>query len=74
MVSIMNTVKSIEAEFLDHKSSKSLFVSGWKELLGKYFESLPNGYTNNYYFEFEKRKSPLLCTTKCAFLEHHSLN
>ena len=65
MVSMMNTVKSIKAEFLDHKSSKPLFVSGWKELLGKYFESLPNGYTNNYYFEFENGTATVrrVCST-----------
>ena len=53
MVHLMNKVKSIKAEFVDHKSSKPFFVSGWKELAGKYFDNLPNRYTNNYYFEFE---------------------
>ena len=53
MTCMMNTVKSIKAEFLDRKNYKTLFVSGWKELLQKYFESLPNACTKKYYFEFE---------------------
>ena len=65
MVHLMNKVKSIKAEFVDHKSSKPMFVSGWKELLGKYFDNLPNGYTNNYYFEFENGTATVrrVCST-----------
>ena len=65
MCKLMNTVKSIDAEFLDNKSEKPVFVTGWSDLLCRYFDTLPDGYTGNYFFEFENGMATVrhLCTT-----------
>ena len=56
MVNAMNSVKSIRAEYIDHKSRWRECWKGWKDWLGKYIQSMPVGFTGNYVFEFHEGK------------------
>jgi hypothetical protein len=49
-------VKNLEAIFLNHNCPNPPFLIGWKAILDKIFKNLPTGYTNNYFFEFQKGK------------------
>jgi hypothetical protein len=51
---VMNTVKSVHAEFLDHSSSKRPFFINWHTILDKYFKDMPAQFTFNFFFEFDK--------------------
>ena len=62
-----NTIKSVEAEFIDHRSANRLMFRNFGAILEGHFVQIPplpgGGYTNNYVFEFHKgiltiRKSP----------------
>ncbi|KAE8960311.1 hypothetical protein PR001_g30422 [Phytophthora rubi] len=53
VVAQMNTTPAIKAEFLDHRTGTDPFFVGWKALLSKYFESMPDGYTANYFYEID---------------------
>jgi hypothetical protein len=54
IVSELNAIKSISAEFLDHQSSRRPFFGDWTSLLKKYFKSMPPNYTGNYLFEINQ--------------------
>ena len=49
-----STVQGLNAEFLDHNTPKPPFFIGWDALMAKYFQPMPGGFTNNFFFEFEK--------------------
>jgi hypothetical protein len=53
IVSELNAIKSVSAEFLDHQSTRRPFSGNWTSLLKKYFKSSPN-YTGNYFFEIDQ--------------------
>ena len=54
VISIVNTVQGLNAEFLDHNAPKPPFFIGWDALMAKYFQPMPGGFTNNFFFEFDK--------------------
>jgi hypothetical protein len=54
IVSKLNAIKSVSAEFLDHQSSRRPFFGDWTSLLKKYFKSMPPNYTGNYFFEINQ--------------------
>ncbi len=53
IISELNAIKSVSAEFLDHQSSQRPFFGNWTSLLNKYFKSMPPNYTGNYFFEID---------------------
>ena len=53
LINLVQGVKNLEPEFLNHNLPKPLFFIGWDHLLDKYFTDLPGGYTNNFFFEFK---------------------
>jgi len=53
IVSELNAIKSVFAEFLDHQSSWRPFFGDWTSFLKKYFKSMPPNYTGNYFFEID---------------------
>jgi len=65
LVKLVNTVKNLKAEFLDHRQTKPPFFIGWEAVLDKYFQDVPPGYTGNFYFEFSNGKMVArhLCST-----------
>jgi hypothetical protein len=54
IVSELNAIKFVSAEFLDHQSSRRPFFGDWTFLLLKYFKSMPPNYTGNYFFEIDQ--------------------
>jgi len=54
IVSELNTIKSVSAEFLDHQSLRRPFFGDWTSLLKKYFKSMPLNYTGKYFFEIDQ--------------------
>jgi hypothetical protein len=54
IVSELNAIKSVFAEFLDHQSSRRPFFGDWTFLLKNYFKSMAPNYTGNYFFEIDQ--------------------
>jgi len=54
IVSDLNAIKSVSAEFLDHQSSRQPFFGDRTSLLKKYFKSMPPNYTGNYFLEIDQ--------------------
>jgi hypothetical protein len=54
IISELNAIKSVSAEFLDQQSSRQPFFGDWTSLLKKYFKSMPPNYTGNYFFEINQ--------------------
>ena len=46
VISIVNTVQGLNAEFLDHNAPKPQFFIGWDALMAKYFQPMRGGFTN----------------------------
>ena len=71
----MNEVKNLHAEFLDHGAPRPPFFIGWDSLLDKYFVDLPGGYTDNFFFEFNKGQVYVrqLCDTPDAEAWSHNM-
>ena len=58
---LMNSVRGISAEFIDHNNQACYFKSGWDNLLDTYFTDLDSskiqlGYTSCHIFEFYRGK------------------
>jgi len=53
IVARANEVKSVTAEFLDHRSSTRHFYTGWENVLNMYITNMPACYIDYYYFEFQ---------------------
>lgn len=53
-IDLMNTVNSVQAEFLDHNSSSVYFYEGWDGVLQNNFKPIPRDIliTKFYFFEF----------------------
>ena len=53
-MAIVNTVKGLEAEFLDHNGPKPNFFISLHALMVKYFQPMPGGFASTFFFEFDK--------------------
>ena len=75
LVKLVNEVKNLHAEFLDHGAPRPPFFIGWDSLLDKYFVDLPGGYTDKFFFEFKKGQVYVrqLCDTPDAEAWSHNM-
>lgn len=58
LLSTINTVKNVEAKFLDHRDNKVNMFIGWDKLLCAHFTEIPQlskigGYTSCFFFHFK---------------------
>ena len=61
LLDTINTVKNVEAKFLDHRDAKVHIFMGWEKLLNAHFTEIPQlpkigGYTSCYFFHFKNGK------------------
>lgn len=55
MIEKMNTVNSVNGEFIDHNDDTRQIYMGWEKILKDQFVPIPaidNGYTKNHFYEF----------------------
>eukprot|EP01032_Pedospumella_encystans_P014524 gene14524-16672_t len=71
-IQLMNSVKSVEAEFIDHRSDNVDFFGGWEDLLTSHFKPIKADIliTKHYHFEFEKGQ--VLLKNNCSSAEYRA--
>ena len=52
IVNKWNEVNTVQAEFVSHENPDRYFHVGWSQVLSKYIEKLPSGFTRYHFFEF----------------------